>query len=181
MRNTLLLIMGTLMCILAVNASVTPVKHFNVNKMEGKWYMVAISTNAQWFANFKATMKTGTTVFTPNAEGDMDLTCSNLRADGTCWRMNDRAKRTDTPGRFTFHSQLWGNDNDMQIVDVVYNDYALVHTIKIKNGVTDIVNKLFSRKPETSVDLQQKFTEFSLQTGILSDNIVILPKNGECP
>lgn len=37
---------------------------------------------------------------------------------------------------------------------------------------------LAGRTPEASADLQQKFTQFSLETGILADNIAILPKNG---
>lgn len=38
----------------------------------------------------------------------------------------------------------WNNDNDMRIVDVVYDEYALVHTIKTKNGVSEVLNKLYS-------------------------------------
>lgn len=92
--------------------------------------------------------------------------------DGSCWRMTHLAKKTDTPGRFTFHSQgeyehtptrgsparryssltclfllssVWDNDNDMRIVDVVYDNYALVHTIKTKDGVSEVLNKLYSK------------------------------------
>lgn len=92
-------------------------------------------------------------------------------ADGSCWRMTQLAKKTDTPGRFTFHSQgewgahgptapnhrthpkfsyvfllsAWNNDNDMRFVDVVYDDYAVVHTIKTKDGVSEVLNKLYSK------------------------------------
>lgn len=95
--------------------------------------------------------------------------------------MTHLAKKTDTPGRFTFHSQVWNNDNDMRIVDVVYDDYAVIHTIKTKDGESEVLNKLYSRAPEVNVNLQQKFTQFSNETGILPDNIVILPKSAECP
>lgn len=93
----------------------------------------------------------------------------------------------------------------MRIVDVLYDDYAVVHTIKTKDGVSEVLNKLYSkcgsvtpqllnwriqdlvkvthslfagRTSEASVILQQKFTQFSLGTGILPENIVILPQNG---
>lgn len=84
--------------------------------------------------------------------------------------MTHLAKKTDTPGRFTFHSQgelnthfhppepqsssrlihlfpfsVWNNDNDMRIVDAVYDEYALVHTIKTKEGVSQVLNKLYSK------------------------------------
>nr|ACQ58731.1 Lipocalin precursor [Anoplopoma fimbria] len=180
MRNTLLRMLGALMCVVAAYAEVTPVTDFDLEKMAGKWYIVGFATNAQWFVNNKAGMKMGTAMLVPTA-GDLDLSYANLNADGTCWRMTHLAKKTETPGRFTFHSQIWSNDNDMQIVDVIYDDYALVHTIKTKNGVSEVLNKLYSRTPGTSDVPQQKFTQLSLETGILPDNIAILPENGECP
>uniref|UniRef100_A0A3Q3JET6 Lipocalin/cytosolic fatty-acid binding domain-containing protein n=1 Tax=Monopterus albus TaxID=43700 RepID=A0A3Q3JET6_MONAL len=88
-------------------------------------------------------------------------------ADGTCRRLNELANKTDTPGRFTFYSQKWNNDNDMRIVEVLYDEYALVYTNKTKDGV--LKQRI----------LIQRFTQFSLDTGILPENIVILPKN-EC-
>uniref|UniRef100_A0A3Q1GM51 Prostaglandin D2 synthase b, tandem duplicate 1 n=1 Tax=Acanthochromis polyacanthus TaxID=80966 RepID=A0A3Q1GM51_9TELE len=212
MRNTLLKMLAALMCTLATCADVMPVKDFNLEMMAGKWYLVGFATNAQWFVNHKASMKSGVAQLSPTEGGDLDLSYSKLNADGTCWRMTHLARKTETPGRFTFHSQAWNNDNDMRIVDVVYNDYALVHTIKTKDGVSEVLNKLYSkfcslasqqpsgkafcirclvhlevmthsvfagRTPETSAVLQQKFTQYSLDTGILADNIAILPKNGK--
>lgn len=37
----------------------------------------------------------------------------------------------------------WGNENDMRIVDVKYDEYALAHTIKTKKGDPTVVNKLY--------------------------------------
>ncbi|XP_049420653.1 lipocalin-like [Epinephelus fuscoguttatus] len=181
MRNTLLSMLVALMCALAACTEVTPVADFDLQKMAGKWYMVGFATNAQWFVNHKAGMKMGTAVLKPTDGGDLDLSYANLNADGTCWRMTHLAKKTETPGRFTFRSQVWNNDNDMRIAEVVYDDYALVHTIKTKDGVSEVLNKLYSRTTTATTALQQKFTQFSLQSGILADNIVILPENAECP
>ncbi|KAF3703493.1 Lipocalin Precursor [Channa argus] len=177
MSKTLLKMLGSLMCVLAVCADVTPVKDFTLEKMEGKWYIVGFATNAQWFVDHKAEMKLSTAVLVATAEGDLNLSYANLKDDGTCWRMTHNATKTDIPGHFTFRSQFWNNDNDINIVDVVYDDYALIHTIKTNDGVSEVLNELYSRTPEASVALQQKFTQFSLENGILSENIVILPKN----
>ncbi|GAA6228347.1 lipocalin-like [Lates japonicus] len=181
MRNSMLRMLGALMCVLAACADVVPVSDFDLEKMAGKWYIVGFATNAQWFVNHKTGMKVGTAVVVPTPGGDLDLSYANLNADGTCWRMTHLAKKTDTPGRFTFHSQIWNNDNDMRIVDVQYDDYALVHTIKTKDGVSEVLNKLYSRTQEASAAMQQKFIQYSQENGILPDNIVILPKNAECP
>ncbi|XP_061569888.1 prostaglandin D2 synthase b, tandem duplicate 1 [Cololabis saira] len=181
MRNAALRMLAALTCVLAACAEVMPVKDFNLEKMAGKWYMVGFASNAVWFVNHKDSMKMGTAVLVPTEGGDLDLSYSNLNGDGSCWRMTHLAKKTETPGRFTFRSQVWNNDNDMRIVDVVYNDYALVHTIKTKDGNSEVLNKLYRRSPETSAVLQEKFTQFSLGTGILAENIAMLPKNPECP
>ncbi|XP_076014515.1 prostaglandin D2 synthase b, tandem duplicate 1 [Genypterus blacodes] len=181
MSNTLLKMMAVLLCALAACADVMPVQNFDLEKMAGKWFMVGVATDAPWFVNTKATMSMGTAMMAPTAGGDLDLSYANLNADNTCWRMTNLAKKTTIPGRFTFRSQIWNNDNEMTIVDVVYLDFALVQTIKTKDGVSEILNKLYSRTPESSETLQQKFIQFSLDSGIQRDNIVILPKSDECP
>lgn len=33
----------------------------------------------------------------------------------------------------------------MRIVDVVYDDYAVVHTIKTREGVSEVLNKLYCK------------------------------------
>ncbi|XP_042164615.1 lipocalin-like [Oncorhynchus tshawytscha] len=174
-------IMGVLLCAtLVACVNVMPQKDFNLEKMAGKWWAVGFATNAKWFMNRKASMKMGTSMMLPTAGGDLDINCANQNADGSCWRVTHLAKKTDIPGRFTFTSQRWNNENDMRVVAVQYDDFALIHTIKTKHGVTDVLNKLFSRTPEVSADVQKKFLQFSLDTGILSENIVFLPNNGEC-
>ncbi|KAL6097969.1 ptgds [Pungitius sinensis] len=179
MRTTLLRMLGALVCVMGACAQVSPVEDFDLDKMAGKWYIVGFATNAQWFVNHKAEMKMGTAVVVPTA-GGVDLTYATLKADGTCWRMTHLTNKTDTPGRFTFHSQIWSNDNDMRVVDVVYDDYALVHTIKTKGEAVQVLNQLYSRTPQVSDVLQQKFTQLSLDHGILPDNIAFLPLIGEC-
>ncbi|KAK5850193.1 hypothetical protein PBY51_014462 [Eleginops maclovinus] len=181
MRNTLLRMLAALMCALTVCADVTPVTDFDLQKMTGKWYTLALATNAEWFVSNKAGMKTGTAVVVPLEGGDMELTYASLKDDGSCYRVGHTAQKTETLGRFTFHSQAWNNDNVLTIVDVVYNDYALVNTIKTKDGVSEAFVALYCRATEASEVVQQKFTQLSLDAAILPDNIVILQKSAECP
>ncbi|KAF7670384.1 hypothetical protein LDENG_00299660 [Lucifuga dentata] len=149
--------------------------------MAGKWYLIGFATNAQWFVSHRASMKMGTGMFTPAADGDLVMSYASLNPDGSCWRMNNQAKKTDVPGKFTYTSSSWGNDIDMSMVDVKYDEYALTHTIKIKDNVPTIVNKLYGRGVDLRPELLDKFRQFSLETGILPENIALLPKNGECP
>ncbi|KAI4806645.1 hypothetical protein KUCAC02_017462 [Chaenocephalus aceratus] len=180
MRNTLMMLVA-LMCALTVCADITPAADFDLQKMSGKWYTVAFASNAQWFVNNKAGIKTGTAVIVLTEGGDMDLTYASLKDDGSCFRANPTAQKTETPGRFTFHSQVGINDNVVTIVEVVYDDYALVHIIKTKKEVSEAFIAVYSRTPESSEVVQQKFTQLALEAGVLPDNAVILPQIAECP
>ncbi|XP_029029383.1 palmitoyltransferase ZDHHC23-A-like [Betta splendens] len=147
----------------------------------GKWYLIGLATNAAWFIRRKDTMKMGTSIITPTATGDLDMAYASLNSDGSCWRKNSLAKKTDVAGRFTYTCQRWASENDLRWVDVKYDEYALTHTVKTKAGASTVVNKLYGRAAELAADLMEKFRQFSLQTGVLPENIVFLPKNAECP
>uniref|UniRef100_A0A672H3S9 Zgc:153704 n=1 Tax=Salarias fasciatus TaxID=181472 RepID=A0A672H3S9_SALFA len=147
-------------------------------QMAGKWYLIGFATNAQWFVSRRDTMKMGTSVFTPTADGDVDISYASLNSDGSCWRLNNLATKTDIPGKFTYTSQRWGSLNDMRFVEVKSDEYALTQTIKSKGSELTVVNKLYGRAADLSNDLLVKFKQFSLDSGVLPENIVFLPKNG---
>ncbi|XP_066515685.1 prostaglandin D2 synthase b, tandem duplicate 1 [Hoplias malabaricus] len=169
-----------LLCAAVSSADIMPMTGFNLDQIKGKWNAVGFATNANWFVSHKDKMKMGTSLMQPTADGDLDMTYTNLKEDGSCWRMTHLAKKTDIPGRFVFHSQRWGSDNDMRVVDIKSDDFVLVHIIKTKEGGSEVLNKLYSRTTDLSEDLKKKFQKFSLDTGVNADNIVFLPPNGEC-
>lgn len=177
----LLTVLGALLCSLTVSSEIMPQADFNLQAVSGKWYLIGFATNAQWFTQRRASMKMGTTMLNPTADGDLDMSYASLSNDGSCWRMNNLAKKSDVPGKFTYASERWGNMNDMRMVDVKYDEYALIHTIKTKGSDVTVVNKLYGRGEDVSADLMEKFRQFSLETGILPENIAVLPKNAECP
>ncbi|XP_051552394.1 lipocalin-like [Myxocyprinus asiaticus] len=181
MVTTMLGLLGVMLCAHAVSSEVMPQADFDVKGVAGKWYLIGFATNAEWFVTRKDNMKMGVAMLMPNDEGDLEMAYSSLNPDGTCWRMNHLAQRTDVPGKFSFRSERWESENDMRVVDVKYDEYALIHTIKTKAGSTTLLNKLYGRTPDLGQDVLDKFTEFSLEQGILLENIAILPKNDECP
>ncbi|XP_048047731.1 lipocalin-like isoform X2 [Megalobrama amblycephala] len=180
MKTVILKILCVLLFAVFASAEVMPMPDFDLEKMGGKWYLVGFATNAESFVkSHKADMKMGTAMLVPTKDGDLELTYTHLN-DGSCFRMNNLAKKTDIPGLFVFYNQRWGNDNDMRVVDAIFDEYAIVHTIKTKEGKSEILNKLHSRTTKITEDLKEKFKQFSLDTGILEENIAILPMNGEC-
>ncbi|XP_062842010.1 prostaglandin D2 synthase b, tandem duplicate 1 [Trichomycterus rosablanca] len=169
-----------LLVVMTAWAAVLPMKDFNPEEMKGKWYMIGFANNAEWFSKHKATMKTGVSIINPTADGDLDVSTTNLKDDGSCWRMDYLAKKTETPGRFTFYVERWNCDHDMRVVEAKSDEYAILHVIKTKGGKTYMVNMLYARNTDLRDDLKSKFKKFSLETGILPENILLLPPNGEC-
>nr|XP_055054119.1 lipocalin-like [Misgurnus anguillicaudatus] len=174
-------LLGVLLCNLVVNSEVTTQADFDINGVTGKWYLIGFASNSEWFIIRKANMKMGVATFTPNDDGDLEMAYSSLNPDGTCWRMNHLALKTDVPGKFTFLSENQETENDMRVVDVKYDEYVLIHTIKTQNDSITLLNKLYGRTPDLGQDVLDRFTEFSLDQGILLENIAVLPKNDECP
>ncbi|XP_028323404.1 lipocalin [Gouania willdenowi] len=181
MSSSLLTLLGALLCSMMVSSDVQPQADFNIQGMAGKWYLIGFATNGEWFVSRRDSMKMGTSVFTPTSDGDVDISYASLSSDGSCWRMNNLAKKTDIPGKFTYTSQRSGSFNNMHFVDVKYDEYALTHTIKTEQSENTAVNKLYGRGEDLSESLKEKFKTFSLESGILPENIVILPRNTECP
>nr|XP_046266832.1 lipocalin-like [Scatophagus argus] len=177
----LLTLLGAVLCSFSVSSEILPQADFNLQATAGKWYLIGFASNAQWFVDRKANMKMGTAMFTPTADGDLDLSYASLSSDGSCWRLNNLAKKTDVPGKFSYTSQRLGNENGMLMVDVKYDEYALMHITSTQGDVLTVVNKLYGRSMDLSADLLEKFRQFSLETGILPENIAFLPKNAECP
>ncbi|XP_053703446.1 lipocalin-like isoform X2 [Synchiropus splendidus] len=177
----LLTVLAGVLCLMSASSEVTPQPNFDAQGMAGKWYLIGFATNAEWFINRRASMKMGTAMFTPTAEGDLDMSYASLSPDGSCWRLNNLARKTNALGRFQYTSERWENQNEMYMVDVKYDEYALTHTIKTKGGESTVVNKLYGRGVDLSPEVKEKFKLFSLETGILPENIAFLPKNGECP
>ncbi|XP_036414739.1 prostaglandin D2 synthase b, tandem duplicate 1 [Colossoma macropomum] len=169
-----------LLCATAACADIMPKIGFKLDEIKGKWYLIGFATDASWFVNHKDGMKMGLALLEPTSDGDLDLTYTKLEDDGSCNKMTHLAKKTETPGKFFFHSKRWGNDNDMRVVDVKPDEFALVHTIKTKGGVSEVLNHLYGRTKDLSAELKKRFQEFSLETGVKRENIVILPLNDVC-
>ncbi|XP_013876073.1 lipocalin [Austrofundulus limnaeus] len=179
--TSLLTLLGAVLCSLAVSSEVLPQADFNIQGMSGKWYLIGIASNSQWLVRRRATMKMGTAMLKPTANGDLEMSYASLTSDGSCWRKNKLAKKTDVAGKFTYSCEHSGALKDMRVTEVKSDEYALVHIIKKKEAETTTVTKLYGRADELGADVKQKFRQLALQTGTLPENIIFLPKNAECP
>uniref|UniRef100_A0A8C7V159 Lipocalin/cytosolic fatty-acid binding domain-containing protein n=1 Tax=Oncorhynchus mykiss TaxID=8022 RepID=A0A8C7V159_ONCMY len=153
MTTMLLSALGALLCSLVITAEVMPQGDFNLQGVAGKWYVIGFATNAHQ----------------PQGQHEDGPGNDISYADGSCWRMNHLAKKTNLLGKLIYKSERWSNENDMRVVDVKYDEYALIHT-KTK-GVSAVLTNLYGTILSTPL-LLQKFRQFSLDTGYPP------PKNG---
>ncbi|KAG7259912.1 hypothetical protein CRUP_017479 [Coryphaenoides rupestris] len=54
-------------------------KDFDLEQMNGTWYLVGFSTNAEWFVKAKLGMTVGLTAMVPTEGGDLDFSYSMLQ------------------------------------------------------------------------------------------------------
>uniref|UniRef100_A0A3Q0QXR3 Zgc:153704 n=1 Tax=Amphilophus citrinellus TaxID=61819 RepID=A0A3Q0QXR3_AMPCI len=146
-------------------------------QIAGKWYHIGLATNAERYVSRRGKINMGTYVITPLPNGDLDLLYSSVY-NGTCRKMDKVANKTDVPGKYRSINEL--TIHVLSIVDVKYDEYALTHAVNTKENDTYIVNKLYGRDADLSAEVQEKFRQFSLQTGVLPENVMFFPKSEEC-
>ncbi|XP_030602845.1 lipocalin-like isoform X2 [Archocentrus centrarchus] len=174
-----LTLLGAVLCSLMVSSQVVPQADFDLQAIAGKWYHIGLATNAERYVSRRGKMNMGTYVITPLPNGDLDLLYSSVY-NGTCRKMDKVANKTDVPGKYRSISRRTGHLSVLSIVDVKYDEYALTHAVNTKENDTYIVNKLYGRDADLSAEVQEKFRQFSLQTGVLPENVMFFPKSEEC-
>uniref|UniRef100_A0A3Q0QXR6 Zgc:153704 n=1 Tax=Amphilophus citrinellus TaxID=61819 RepID=A0A3Q0QXR6_AMPCI len=174
-----LTLLGAVLCSLMVSSQVVPQADFDL-QIAGKWYHIGLATNAERYVSRRGKINMGTYVITPLPNGDLDLLYSSVY-NGTCRKMDKVANKTDVPGKYRSISRRTGHLSVLSIVDVKYDEYALTHAVNTKENDTYIVNKLYGRDADLSAEVQEKFRQFSLQTGVLPENVMFFPKSDGCP
>ncbi|XP_064420719.1 lipocalin-like [Latimeria chalumnae] len=168
-----------LVCALRVKADVPVQKDFDINKIVGKWRLVAAASDSEWFKTKKETLKGATTVFTLNESGNLDVRANHQRPEG-CVEMNRTYSTTEQPGRFTYTNPEYGSVNDIRVVDTNYDDYALMYFYTTKDIETFHKVKLYGRTLDLKPEIVDKFKQFCITQGFTQDTMFILPKNDEC-
>uniref|UniRef100_A0A3Q2WT60 Lipocalin-like n=1 Tax=Haplochromis burtoni TaxID=8153 RepID=A0A3Q2WT60_HAPBU len=140
----------------------------------GKWYLTGVCSNFKWFVCRKANMKSGTVMVEPTED-------ESLKVADKCWKIDILATKTDVPGKFTYTIPFTGFVTEMRVVDGKPDEYGMNHYINTGRNETFVENKLYGRSLDLSAEVKEKFNQLCLQTGILPENIVHLPKTEECP
>ncbi|XP_031602443.1 lipocalin-like [Oreochromis aureus] len=173
-------LLGVVLCSLMVSASeIPPQADFDLQGTAGKWYLTGVCSNSKWFVCRKASIKSGTAVVEPTEDGSLKVAFS-FPTD-PCWKIEILASKTDVPGKFTYSIPFAGFATEMRVVDEKPDEYSLNHYINTGRNGTFVENNLYGRSLDLSDEVKEKFNQLCLQSGILPENIVYLPKTEECP
>ncbi|XP_073412162.1 lipocalin [Dendrobates tinctorius] len=152
---------------------------FQEEKIVGKWYGIGLASNSAWFQSKKQQMKMCTTVITPTADGNLDVVATYPKLD-RCEKRSMTYIKTDQPGRFLSKSPRYGSDHVIRVVETNYDEYTLMHAIKIKGSEVNTVVSLHGRNKDLRPELLEKFKELAKEQGLTDDNIIILPHTDKC-
>uniref|UniRef100_A0A670JYD0 Prostaglandin-H2 D-isomerase n=1 Tax=Podarcis muralis TaxID=64176 RepID=A0A670JYD0_PODMU len=163
----------TLGCLSQVQAEVAVQPDFQQDQFTGKWYSIALGSNARWFKDKKQVMKMCTTVVVTTEDGDLDVTSTYPKLN-ECETRKSLFVRTEQPGRFLYTSPRSGNHHDVRVVETNYDEYALLYA-KEQNMKKLTMVTLYGRSKELSPELREKFTQLALAEGLGNEDILFLP------
>ncbi|KAE8582132.1 hypothetical protein XENTR_v10019965 [Xenopus tropicalis] len=145
----------------------------------GKWYGIGLASNSNWFQGKKNHMKMCTTIITPTADGNMEVTATFPKMD-RCEKKTMTYIKTEQPGRFRAKSPRYGSEHDMRVVETNYDEFILMYTLKTKGPETNQIVSLFARDKDVRPELLDKFQSFAKAQGLTDENILILPHTDQC-
>ncbi|XP_078498213.1 protein AMBP-like [Lissotriton helveticus] len=155
-------------------------ENFDLPKIYGKWYDVAIGSTCTWLKQYKDKSVMGTLVMGVGETSDQLSTTSTRIRQGVCSTAFGIYQKTNIPGKFTYYSPRWEMTIESYVVFTNYDEYAIVLMRKTKGGETTTTVKLYGRTPELRESLFEEFTQFSLEQGVPSDSIFRMKNEGEC-
>nr|XP_025743858.1 protein AMBP isoform X1 [Callorhinus ursinus]XP_025743859.1 protein AMBP isoform X1 [Callorhinus ursinus]XP_025743860.1 protein AMBP isoform X1 [Callorhinus ursinus] len=156
-------------------------ENFNISRIYGKWFHVAMGSTCPWLKKFMDRMSMSTLVLGEGAtDGEISMTSTRWRR-GTCEELSGAYEKTSTNGKFFYHNPKWNITMESYVVHTDYDEYAIFLTKKFSrhHGPT-ITAKLYGRQPQLRESLLAEFRELALGVGIPEDSIFTLANKGEC-
>ncbi|XP_012929353.1 prostaglandin-H2 D-isomerase [Heterocephalus glaber] len=161
----------------AAQAQTSLQSDFQQDKFLGHWFSAGLASNSSWFREKKASMSMCSTVVTPREDGGLNLTSTFLRKD-QCETRTMQLWPAETPGSYSYHSPRWGRTSLISVVEINYNEYALLDTKGIDHDFR--MATLYSRTQTPRAELKEKFSAFCKAQGFTEDTIVFPPQTDKC-
>uniref|UniRef100_A0A8C8ZKG6 Protein AMBP n=1 Tax=Prolemur simus TaxID=1328070 RepID=A0A8C8ZKG6_PROSS len=156
-------------------------ENFNVSRIYGKWYNLAIGSTCPWLKKIKDRLSISTLVLGEGAtEAEVSMTSTQWRK-GVCEEISGAYEKTSTEGKFLYHKPQWGATMESYVAHTNYDEYAIFLTKKFsRRHGPSISAKLYGRERQLRDSLLQDFRAVARGVGIPDDSIFIMADKGEC-
>ncbi|XP_076998609.1 protein AMBP [Tamandua tetradactyla] len=183
--RALLLLLATCLAVSASPVLMSPddiqvQENFNVSRIYGKWFNVAMGSTCPWLKKLKGRLTVSTLVLEEGATRTDISTTSTRWRHGKCVENSGTYEKTSTDGKFRYHKSKWNVTMESYVVHTNYDEYAIFLTKKSSRHGPSITAKLYGRQPELRESLLEEFREFALGVGIPNDSIFTMVNRGEC-
>ncbi|KAM4661796.1 protein AMBP [Discoglossus pictus] len=155
-------------------------ENFDLPKIYGKWYDVAIGSTSKWMKEHSGKFNIGTLELSEGETSDEVRVVNTRMRHGTCSQMVGSYQKTNTPGKFNYYNSKWGVTIQNYVVYTNYDEYIIMLMKKSKNSEPTTTVKLYGRNPDLRSTLIEEFRLFALEQGIPEDSIFTLTNKGEC-
>uniref|UniRef100_A0ACB8EZU4 Uncharacterized protein n=2 Tax=Sphaerodactylus townsendi TaxID=933632 RepID=A0ACB8EZU4_9SAUR len=151
---------------------------FDLQKFAGLWQVMGGASNCPEFQAMKEIMHTSAAVVTPLPNGGMRILIGYPFPE-ECKKVDRVYKKMEQPGHFSHADDM--SNRDMRVMETDYDNYAFLYTFKkVEDEPSTTSVQLYTRHPDVSPDVLEKFKKHCHDVGLTDDLMVMLPKSDIC-
>ncbi|XP_036605778.1 major urinary protein 20-like [Trichosurus vulpecula] len=156
-------------CSFQVQNNITLMPDFNISQAKGPWNSIIWAMNERLSDPDREDVKASLTIFSPFANGNVNLQTTITLSDGVCTEVNVTYTHGNKSGQYKSND---GSPYYFQVIDTDYENYGIIYIGNNKNK-DDFHVKLYGRTKVVTDEVLKKFQEVTRSLGILGENLVV--------
>ncbi|OXB80623.1 UNVERIFIED_CONTAM: hypothetical protein H355_005552 [Colinus virginianus] len=145
-------------------------------QIAGKWYVVALASNTEFFLREKGKMKMAMARISFLGEDELKVSYAVPKPEG-CRKWETTFKKTSDDGEVYYSEEA---KKTVEVLDTDYKSYAVIFATRMKNGKTLHMMRLYSRSREVSPEAVAIFRKLAREQNYTDEMITMLPSQEEC-
>ncbi|XP_032979858.1 allergen Fel d 4-like [Rhinolophus ferrumequinum] len=150
--------------------------NIDFSKISGDWYTVFLASDEKERIEENGDLR----IFLKHIQAldsSSVLLKYHKKKNGQCVEFSVVGEETEQDGVYSF---FYEGHIIFSIIEAVYGEYAICHTVIFKNEKITQVMELFGHEPDLSQTIKTRFEEICQQYGIPKENILDLTKVDRC-
>ncbi|XP_074187635.1 salivary lipocalin-like [Rhinolophus sinicus] len=150
--------------------------NFDLSKISGYWYTIFLASDEMERIEENGGFRIFLKHIQPLDNSSM-LLKYHKKVNGQCTEFSIVVDYTEQDG---VHSAIYDGYNRYRIIESVYGEYVICHTVNFKNEKITQMMELFGRERDLNQKIKTRFEEICQEYGIPKENILDLTKVGKC-